>query len=142
MSVRLVDIGIPSFVRKTKRVLVPYTEEEIQELRRRINRREIAERRAFLPRFEIREDTKASLILYRKIIDKIPAMPGRLLILDKFGGSKTIITQINTEYDMREEFKGMMRTVNEIELDSFNYLRYLTNDRRIFEVQFLIGKKS
>ncbi len=140
MSIRLVDIGIPSFVRKTKKVSISYTEEEMHELQEKIERGEITESRAFMPRLEVREDTSSSLIIYRNIVSKIPAMPGRLLILDKFGGDKTFIAQINTEFDMREEFKVMVRTVNEVELDTYNWLRHLTNERGIIEVQFLIGK--
>lgn len=142
MSIRLVDISIPSFVRKTIKVPAPYTEEEKQELRNRIEMGDITERKAFLPRFEIREDTKAGLILYRKILSKIPAMPGRLIIFDKYGGDKPYISQIYSEYDMREEFKAMKRTVNDNELDSFNWLRYLTNERGVLEIQFYLGKQK
>jgi hypothetical protein len=145
MSIRLVDIGIPSYVKKTKRVEVPYSADEKKTLQQRIDSGEITERKAFPKRFEIEEDTKANLELYKSIINKIPPMPGWLIIRDRFDTQNRLLAQIKTEFDMREEFIRMIKIRNirgtEIELNSYHWLRYLTNEREIVEVCFSLGRE-
>ena len=77
MVLRLVDGGIPSFEWKMKRVELPFSEVEKTELQLKVERKE---KLAFKKRFVLRDDQEANLERYRKLIRKIPALPGKLVI--------------------------------------------------------------
>ncbi len=142
MPLRLVDGGIPSFEWKMKRFEIPFSEEELTELKRKVEEGELDEKKAFKKRYEIKDDPDANLELYRKILQKLPNMPGSL-VLARMVGSKMIILEVFTsEIDLREEFKNSRKPVNGEEFDRYRWLRKITKEDGVGPVRFLIGRAA
>ena len=142
MKLRLVDGGIPSFEWKMKRFEIPFSDDELNELKKRVEEGELDEKKAFKKRYEMKDNPAVNLELYRKILRKLPAMPGNL-VLAKVSYRKIEIFEVfKSEFDLREDFKNSKKQLNGEEINRFNWLKNLTKENGINSVQFLIGRVS
>lgn len=142
MALRLIDGGIPSFEWKMKRFELPLSEDEKLELLRKVELGELEEKKALKKRFELRDDLESNLELYRKLIARIPSMPGKLIIGVMIGGNLKVLSVFSSDFDLREEFRASKKKVNELELDRYNWLKKLTKEDGYSSVCFLIGKED
>lgn len=142
MKLRLVDGGIPSFEWKFKRFELPISEKELTLLNERIELGELDELTAFKKRYEMKDNSELNLELYRKILRKLPSMPGNLILAKSSEGKLEIIEVFKSELDLREDFKNSKKLLNGSELDRFNWLKKLTKENGIGSIQFLIGRAA
>ncbi len=140
MTLRLVDGGIPAFEWKMKRFEIPYTEEEMIELKNKIEEGLLDEKKASKKRYEMKNDTKSSFELYRKILQKLPGAPGNLVLAATTANLMTIIEVFKSDLDLREEFKNSTKKIDGIELDRYQWLKKLTYENGIDSIRFLIGR--
>ena len=142
MALRLVDGGIPSFEWKMKRVELPFSEEEKTELQMKVELGELEEKAAFKKRFTLRDDLEANLERYRKLIQKIPALPGKLVIGTMIAGNFKVLSVFSSDTDLREEFRKSSKPVDGADLDRFTWLKKLTKEDGLSSVCFLIGRED
>ena len=142
MALRLVDGGIPSFEWKMKRFEIPFSENELIELKKKVEEGELDEKKAFKKRYEMKDNPDVNLELYRKILRKLPSMPGNLILAKFSDGKLEIIEVFKSELDLREDFKNSKKRLNGGEIDRFNWLKKLTKENGIGSIQFLIGRAS
>ena len=142
MALRLVDGGIPSFEWKMKRFEIPFSENELIELKKKVEEGELDEKKAFKKRYEMKDNPDVNLELYRKILRKLPSMPGNLILAKSSEGKLEIIEVFKSELDLREDFKNSKKQLNGSELDRFNWLKKLTKENGIGSIQFLIGRAA
>ena len=140
MALRLVDGGIPSFEWKMKRVEIPFSEDEKTERQLKVERGELDEKVAFKKRFTLRDDVDANLERYRKLIRKIPSLPGRLVIGTMIAGNFKILGVFTSETDLREDFRKSSKPVDGAEFDRFSWLKKLTKEDGFSSVCFRIGR--
>jgi hypothetical protein len=140
MKLRLVDGGIPSFEWKTKRCIVPFSEEEKNELHRKIVLGEIDEKSAFKKRFAYGDDEVANRERYRKLIEKIPALPGRLVVGALKGGKLRILGMVASDEDLREAFRTSQKIIDGVGVDRYTWLKKLTKEEGISSVCFFLGR--
>jgi len=140
MALRLVDGGIPSFEWKMKRVELPFSEEEKTERQLKVELGELDEKVAFKKRFTLRDDVDANLERYRKLIRKIPSLPGRLVIGTMIAGNFEILGFFTSDTDLREDFRKSSKPVDGAELDRFTWLKKLTKEDGYSSVCFRIGR--
>lgn len=142
MKLRLVDGGIPSFEWKMKRFEIPFSEDELNELQKRVEEGELDEKKAFKKRFEMKDNPDVNLELYRKILRKLPSMPGNLVLAKISDGKMEIFEVFKSDLDLREDFKNSKKQLNGQEINRFNWLKRLTKENGINSVQFLIGRSA
>jgi hypothetical protein len=142
MALRLVDGGIPSFEWKMKRFEIPFSENELIELKKKVEEGELDEKKAFKKRYQMKDNTDLNLELYRKILRKLPSMSGNLILAKSSEGKLEIIEVFKSELDLREDFKNSKKQLNGGEIDRFNWLKKLTKENGIDSIQFLIGRAS
>ena len=142
MALRLVDGGIPSFEWKMKRFEIPFSENELIELKKKVEQGELDEKKAFKKRYQMKDNTDVNLELYRKILRKLPSMSGNLILAKSSEGKLEIIEVFKSELDLREDFKNSKKRLNGGEIDRFNWLKKLTKENGIGSIQFLIGRAS
>jgi len=142
MPLRLIDGGIPSFEWKMKRFELPLSEDEKLELLRKVELGELEEKKALKKKYEMRDDLESNLELYRKLISRIPSMPGKLVIGVMIGGRLKVLSVFSSDFDLREEFKVSRKMVNDEELDRYSWLKRLTKEEGYSSVCFLIGKED
>ena len=142
MKLRLVDGGIPSFEWKFKRFELPVSEEEMNLFKKRIELGELDALTAFKKRYEMKDNSSVNLELYRKILRKLPACPGNLVVAIMSGGKLVILEVFKSEFDLRYDFKNSKKQLNGIETDRFSWLRKLTNENGVNSVQFLFGRAA
>ena len=142
MTLRLIDGGIPSFEWKMKRFEIPFSDDELNELKKRVEDGELDEKKAFKKRYEIKDDPYFNLELYRKILRKLPSMPGNLVLAKVSFGKMEIFEVFKSEFNLREDFKNSKKQLNGEETNRFNWLKNLTKENGINSVQFLIGRAS
>jgi hypothetical protein len=142
MALRLVDGGIPSFEWKMKRFEIPFSENELIELKKKVEEGELDEKKAFKKRYQMKDNTDLNLELYRKILRKLPSMSGNLILAKSSEGKLEIIEVFKSELDLREDFKNSKKRLNGGEIDRFNWLKKLTKENGIGSIQFLIGRAS
>lgn len=142
MALRLVDGGIPSFEWKLKRFEIPFSEDELNELKKRVEEGELDEKKAFKKRYEMKDNPEVNLELYRKILRKLPSMPGNLILFKSSDGKMEIIEVFKSEFDLREDFKNSKKQLNGKQIDRFNWLKILTKENGIGSIQFLIGRSA
>ena len=142
MALRLVDGGIPSFEWKMKRFEIPFSENELIELKKKVEDGELDEKKAFKKRYQMKDNTDLNLELYRKILRKLPSMSGNLILAKSSEGKLEIIEVFKSELDLREDFKNSKKQLNGGEIDRFNWLKKLTKENGIGSIQFLIGRAS
>ncbi len=142
MPLRLVDGGIPSFEWKMKRFEIPFSEEELTELKRKVEEGELDEKKAFKKRYEIKDDPDANLELFRKILQKLPNMPGSLVLARTVGNKMIILEVFKSEIDLREEFKNSRKPLNGEECDRYQWLKKITKEDGVGPVRFLIGRAA
>ncbi len=142
MKLRLVDGGIPSFEWKFKRIELPISEEEMTMLNERIELGELDELTAFKKRYEKKDNSELNLELYRKILRKLPSMPGNLVLAKTSEGKMEIIEVFKSELDLREDFKNSKKQLNNVDTNRFNWLKNLTKVNGISSIQFFIGRAA
>ena len=142
MPLRLVDGGIPSFEWKRKRVENPFTDDEIFELRKKVELGELVEDEAFRKRYKLIDDADANLELYRKILTKIPPMPGKLVICTITDFKFKIHGFYSSDLDLREGFKHSLKTVDGCQIDRFSWLKKLALENGVSSVSFLLGRED
>ena len=142
MVLRLVDGGIPSFEWKMKRVELPFSEVEKTELQLKIELGERKEKVTFKKRYVLRDDQEANLERYRKLIRKIPALPGKLVIGTVIAGNLKVLNVFSSDTDLREEFRKSLKSIDGVNLDRFNWLKRLTKEDGYSSVCFLIGRED
>jgi hypothetical protein len=142
MPLRLVDGGIPSFEWKMKRFEIPFSEDELTDLKRKVEEGELDEKKAFKKRFEIKDDPDANLELFRKILQKLPNMPGSLVLARTVGNKMIILEVFKSEIDLREEFKNSKKPLNGEECDRYQWLKKITKEDGMGPVRFLIGRAA
>ena len=142
MALRLVDGGIPSFEWKMKRVELPFSEDEKTELQLKVELGELEEKAAFKKRFILRDDLEANLERYRKLIRRIPALPGKLVIGTVIAGNLKVLSDFSSDTDLREEFRRSFKPVDGADLDRFTWLKTLTKEDGYPSVCFLIGRED
>jgi hypothetical protein len=142
MVLRLVDGGIPSFEWKMKRVELPFSEVEKTELQLKIELGERKEKVTFKKRYVLRDDQEANLERYRKLIRKIPALPGKLVIGTVIAGNLKVLNVFSSDTDLREEFRKSLKSIDGVNLDRFNWLKKLTKEDGYSSVCFLIGRED
>jgi hypothetical protein len=142
MALRLVDGGIPSFEWKMKRFEIPFSENELIELKKKVEEGELDEKKAFKKRYEMKDAPETNLELYRKILRKLPSMSGNLILTKISEGKMEIIEVFKSELDLREDFKNSKKLLNGEEFDRFNWLKKLIKENGINSVQFLIGRAA
>ncbi len=142
MALRLVDGGIPSFEWKMKRFEIPFSENELIELKKKVEVGELDEKKAFKKRYEMKDSPEANLELYRKILKKLPTMPGNLVVAKCSDGKLEIIEIFKSEFDLREDFKNSTKTIKENSTDRFNWLKNLTKENKACSIQFFIGRAA
>lgn len=142
MALRLVDGGIPSFEWKMKRVELPFSEEEKAEIQLKVELGELEEKVAFKKRFILRDDLEANLERYRKLIRRIPSLPGKLVIGTVISGNLKVLSVFSSDTDLREEFRRSLKPLDGADLDRFTWLKKLTKEYGYSSVSFLIGRED
>jgi hypothetical protein len=142
MTLRLIDVGIPTFELKMKRVELTFSDEERAAIQLKIESGEIIEREAFKKRYELRDDSIANLERYRKLIRKIPATPGKMVITAMVAGKQKTISVFSSDNDLREAFKNSFKTHRNIEIDRFSWLKFLIKEEGYSVVNFRIAKEN
>jgi hypothetical protein len=140
MALKLVDGGIPSFEWKMKRFEIPFSDDELQKLKKRVELGELDEKKAFKKRYVMKDNPDVNIELFRKILRKLPSMPGNLVLIRNFAGKMEIIEVFKSEIDLREDFKNSKKRLNGEQLNRYSWLKKLIKENGISSVQFLIGR--
>jgi hypothetical protein len=142
MVLRLIDGGIPSFEWRFKRVEIEIPENELLELKAKVKSGELEEKKAFKKRFKLIDDLEMNQELFKKIITKIPGIPGKLIIGSKSGENLKILGVVSSEIDLRDEFKRSKKLIEGVEKDRFSWLKKLTKEDKNGEICFFLGKEN
>jgi len=137
MALRLVDVGIPTFVWKTKRIVCLNFQNENEDFENNINSKEKITSKK---RYNSRDDHQSNLENFREIIRKIPASSGKLVIATKISGDFKILNVFSSDFDLREDFKTSSKNVNGVVLDRYNWLKNLTKEEGCSSIIFLLAK--
>jgi hypothetical protein len=137
MPLRLVDVGIPTFEWKRKRV-----EWSVSECKKnRFN--ELSDKNESLRRrYKLRGDVHTNLERYRRLIRAIPACPGKLIIGTNVGRRLEILGILSSDVDLREAFKGSCVRFDGKEIDRYEWLKKLTTEEGYPSICFLIGRED
>ena len=125
-----------------KRFEIPFSDDELNELKKRVEDEELDEKKAFKKRYEMKDNSDVNLELYRKILKKLPAIPGNLVLAKISDGKMEILEVFKSELDLRIDFKNSKKQINGKETDRFSWLKNLTKKNRISSIQFLIGRTA
>ncbi len=137
MPLRLVDVGIPTFEWKMKRVECPVSECKNDLFN------ELSEKNQSLrKRYKLRGDKHTNLDRYRKLIRAIPACPGKLIIGSHVGSRLEILGIFSSDLDLREAFKYSSVRFAGSEIGRYEWLKKLTTEERYSSICFLIGKED
>ena len=131
MAVRLVDCGIPNFELKKKRY-------DLQEL----NEEDLVPEESTSKKkkkYAYKDDADAQLELYKKILRKIPATPGKLMLISGTDSSMKIIEILTSDYNMREDFRTSKKQIEEVEFDRFNWLMYKLRKCDLHSIRFVLA---
>lgn len=128
MALRLIDVGIPTFEWKTKRVELFFSEEENTANQLQTECGKAKEKDTLKKRFELRDDHKSNLDRYRMLIRKIPTSPGIMVISGMISRKQKTISVIKSDNDLREAFKNSLKKYDGQEIDRFNWLKKLTTE--------------
>jgi hypothetical protein len=142
MVVKLVDCGIPSFEWKLKRVEIEILENEMLVLKAKVEKGEMEEKKAFKKRYKLIDDLETNRELFKKIISKIPVIPGKLIIGSKSGENLKILGVVSSEIDLRDEFKRSKKLIEGAEKDRFSWLKKLIKEDKNGEICFFLGKEN
>ena len=138
MALRLVDVGIPTFEWKTKRIACLNFQNENEDFENITNPKEKITSKK---RYNRRDDHQLNLQNFRKIISKIPASSGKLVIATKISGEFKILNVFSSDFDLREDFKTSSKLMDGVLLDRFNWLRKLTKESGYSSIIFLLAKE-
>lgn len=116
MAVRLIDCGIPNFELKKKR----YELQESNEVAL-IDEEPTSKKKK---KYAYKDDADGQLEIYKKILRRIPATPGKLMLISGADPNIKIVEILTSDYNMREDFRTS-RKINEGEMfDRFNWLMF------------------
>lgn len=141
MILRLVDCGIPTFEWKFKKVEIFYSDEELNELKIKVDLGLLDAKKAFKKRFEYRDAFDVNFNLYRNILQKLPNKPGCLVLVKaKKDSSLEIIEIFKSDIDLREDFKYSKKQMIPTSIDRYAWLKKVALEDDVCEIRFLLGK--
>ncbi len=131
MAVRLIDCGIPNFELKKKR----YELQESNEVAL-IDEEPTSKKKK---KYAYKDDADGQLELYKKILRKIPATPGKLMLISGADPNIKIVEILTSDYNMREDFRTS-RKINEGEMfDRFNWLMFKLRNCGHHSIRFVLA---
>ncbi len=131
MAVRLVDCGIPNFELKKKRYELQESNEEI------LVPEELTSKKK--KKYAYKEDFEGQLALYKKILQKIPTTPGKLMLISGTDSNIKILEILTSDYALREDFRTSKKKVDEVELDRFNWLMFKLKKCDHHSIRFVLA---
>ncbi len=131
MAVRLVDCGIPNFELKKKRYELQELSEEVLIPEESTSKKK--------KKYAYQDDADGQLELYKKILRKIPATPGKLMLISGADSSMKIIEILTSDYNMREDFRTSKKHVEEVDFDRFSWLMYKLRHCDLHLIRFVLA---
>lgn len=143
MAFTLVDGGLPAFVWKKKRIEVPFSEAEKLNLQLQfetglLTLKQLKQKK----KYRLQDNTQANLETYRKLIQKLPKLPGKLVIGLSTDNSFKPLTLLQAEFDLREAFKQPLVLKDGSTIDRFVWLKNLTKGHPNTAVVFFLATES
>ncbi|MFN5633192.1 MAG: hypothetical protein ACK49D_00830 [Flavobacteriia bacterium] len=131
MAVRLIDCGIPNFELKKKR----YELQESNEVAL-IDEEPTSKKKK---KYAYKDDADGQLEIYKKILRRIPAIPGKLMLISGADPNIKIVEILTSDYNMREDFRTS-RKINEGEMfDRFNWLMFKLRNCGHHSIRFVLA---
>jgi hypothetical protein len=131
MAVRLIDCGIPNFELKKKR----YELQESNEVAL-IDEEPTSKKKK---KYAYKDDADGQLEIYKKILRRIPATPGKLMLISGADPNIKIVEILTSDYNMREDFRTS-RKINEGEMfDRFNWLMFKLRNCGHHSIRFVLA---
>ena len=131
MAVRLIDCGIPNFELKKKRYELQESNEEVL-----IDEESTSKKKK---KYEYKDDADGQLEIYKKILRRIPATPGKLMLISGADPNIKIVEILTSDYNMREDFRTS-RKINEGEMfDRFNWLMFKLRNCGHHSIRFVLA---
>jgi hypothetical protein len=131
MAVRLIDCGIPNFELKKKR----YELQESNEVAL-IDEEPTSKKKK---KYAYKDDADGQLELYKKILRKIPATPGKLMLISGADPNIKIVEILTSDYNMREDFRTSRKKNEEEMFDRFNWLMFKLKDCGHHSIRFVLA---
>jgi hypothetical protein len=131
MAVRLIDCGIPNFELKKKRYELQESNEVVL-----IDEEPTSKKKK---KYAYKDDADGQLELYKKILRKIPATPGKLMLISGADPNIKIVEILTSDYNMREDFRTSRKKNEEEMFDRFNWLMFKLKDCGHHSIRFVLA---
>ncbi len=131
MAVRMVDCGIPNFELKKKRYELQIVDEEI------LIEEEASSKKK--KKYAFKDDVEGQLELYKKVLRKMPAKPGKLMLISGSDSNFKLLEILTSDYNLREDFRTSRKVVDEVEYDRFNWLVYKLRSNDLRMIRFVLA---
>ena len=131
MAVRMVDCGIPNFELKKKRYELQPSNDEIL-----VQEDDSAKKKK---KYAFKDDTEGQLELYKKILRKIPAKSGKLMLITGTDSDFQLLGVLSSEDNLREDFRTSKKVVDGVEYDRFNWLMLKLRTSELRMIRFVLA---
>ena len=131
MAVRLIDCGIPNFELKKKRYELQESNEEVL-----IDEESTSKKKK---KYEYKDDADGQLELYKKILRRIPATPGKLMLISGADPNIKIVEILTSDYNMREDFRTSRKIIEGEMFDRFNWLMFKLRNCGHHSIRFVLA---
>lgn len=131
MAVRLIDCGIPNFELKKKRYELQESNEVVL-----IDEEPTSKKKK---KYAYKDDADGQLELYKKILRKIPATPGKLMLISGADPNIKIVEILTSDYNLREDFRTSRKKNEEEMFDRFNWLMFKLKDCGHHSIRFVLA---
>ncbi|MEN9399079.1 MAG: hypothetical protein RL632_180 [Bacteroidota bacterium] len=132
MAVRMVDCGIPNFELKKKRYELQTSNEEVLILEEEATPKK-------KKKYAYKDDEEGQLELYKKILQKIPSTPGKLMLISGTDSDFKLVGILTSDYNMREDFRTSKKEVDGVEYDRFNWLMLKLRTSDLRTIRFVLA---
>ena len=131
MAVRLIDCGIPNFELKKKRYELQESNEEVL-----IDEESTSKKKK---KYEYKDDADGQLEIYKKILRRIPATPGKLMLISGADPNIKIVEILTSDYNMREDFRTSRKIIEGEMFDRFNWLMFKLRNCGHHSIRFVLA---
>jgi hypothetical protein len=90
-------------------------------------------------KYAYKDDADGQLELYKKILRKIPATPGKLMLISGADPNIKIVEILTSDYNMREDFRTSRKKNEEEMFDRFNWLMFKLKDCGHHSIRFVLA---
>ena len=117
---KLLDISIPDYVLKNKRILNPDPTSK--------------------SKYKLINNTIKNKKLYKNIINNLPTYSSSLVLIGYSKKSSKIIDFISTHYNIKQVLKSTKKTINDQVFNHFDWLNIIMKNNKYKKIKFFIAK--